>query len=185
MLPILKLPTPSLRERSLEIDHEVLLSNEIQAFIKKMIPTMYMADGVGLAAPQVGNNIRLCVIGKAALTKKIKILSGKIPLDKDLVLVNPIWTKISRRINWDIEGCLSVLKVYGKVKRLSDILVESWNNQGEELRFEAHDFFARVIQHEVDHLNGILFIDKASELYEVTEEELAANRAAIKAKREL
>lgn len=183
MLPIVKLPTPTLRERSKEIDRDILLSKEVQEFITNMIPTMYAADGIGLAASQVGNNIRVCVIGKAALAKKMKVLSGKISLDKDLVLVNPVWEKISRKTNWDTEGCLSVPKVYGQVKRQTDLTVQAWNEKGGELRFEAHNFFARVVQHEVDHLNGVLFIDKAKDLYRVNDEEFEANRAAIKAQR--
>ena len=157
MLPIVKLPTPSLRERSQEIDREMLSSPETQELIKHMIPTMYGDDGIGLAAPQVGRNIRVAVIGKDA-DKHLK---------NDLVLVNPVWEKISRKTNIDVEGCLSVPKKFGKVKRHSDIAVTAWDAEGKKLIFNAHKFFARVIQHEVDHLNGVLFIDKATDVYEV------------------
>lgn len=160
-LPIVTLPTPSLRVRSGEVDHATLRSPEIQQFIKDMIPTMYDDDGIGLAAPQVGKNIRICVVGKDATPTK----------QKDLVLVNPVWERTSRKTNIDAEGCLSVPNVFGKVKRYSYIHVTAWNEHGEELSFDANNFFARVIQHEVDHLDGILFIDKARDIYEVDPEE--------------
>lgn len=169
ILDILTLPTPSLRRRSIEIEREILLDQKTQQFIDDMIPTMYDDDGIGLAAPQVGNNIRICVIGKGALPKKIKLKKGKIAKTKDLVLVNPIWQKLSRKTETDLEGCLSVPNTYGKVKRWKDIAVTAWDRHGNELEFEASAFFARVIQHEYDHLDGVLFIDKATGIYEVDE----------------
>ena len=81
--------------------------------------------------------------------------------------MNPVWTKTSIRKDWDTEGCLSVPKTYGKVKRYKHIMVKALDKDGNELNFEAHNFFARVIQHEVDHLDGILFIDKAKDIYEI------------------
>ncbi len=156
-LPIVKLPTPSLRERSKEIDRDILLSPEIQQLIKNLIPTMYGDDGIGLAAPQVGKNIRLCVVGKEADKH----------LTEDLILANPVWEKNSKKTAIDDEGCLSVPGKFGKVKRYTDIHVTAWDRQGNPLSFDAKQFFARVIQHEVDHLNGVLFIDKATDVYEV------------------
>jgi len=157
MLDIVTIPTESLHEPSQEIDHKVLLSSKTQKLIKDMIITMYHDDGVGLAAPQVNRNIRICIVGKEATPEK----------KADLVLINPEWSKLNRKKIFDVEGCLSVPKTYGKVKRYRDIQVKSLNEKGEEIEFEAHDFFARVIQHEVDHLDGILFIDKAKDVYEV------------------
>ncbi len=157
MLEIVKLPTPSLRECSTKIERKVLLSAEIQKLIKDIVPTMHNDDGIGLAAPQVGKNIRLCVVGKEATPEK----------KADLILINPEWIKTNRKKVTNIEGCLSVPKTYGKVKRYRDIEVKSWNEKGEIMEFDAHDFFARVIQHEVDHLDGILFIDKAKDVYTV------------------
>ncbi|PLX26409.1 peptide deformylase [Candidatus Parcubacteria bacterium] len=155
MLDIVKEPTPSLRERSKELDQDFLLSDEVQQLITEMIPTMYQDDGIGLAAPQVGKNVRICVIGKEA----------NLDSEEDLVLINPVWQKTSRRKFVDIEGCLSVPKTFGKVKRYKSIHVEALNRKGERIEFEAKDFLARVIQHEVDHLDGILFIDKAKDIY--------------------
>ncbi len=168
-LPIVKLPTASLRERSKEVDRDFLCLPETQAFIDAMIPTMYDDDGIGLAAPQAARNIRVCVIGKEADKS----------LTDDLVLVNPVWIKNSSKTHTDYEGCLSVPGTFGKVKRYTDIHVDAWDRRGRPLSFEARKFFARVVQHEVDHLDGILFIDKATDIFEQTPEE----RAEYKKKR--
>jgi len=157
ILPIVTLPAISLRRRSTEIDPEFLTTPEFKELIKNIIPTMYHDDGVGIAAPQVGYNIRLCVIGREAIPGK----------KDDLVLINPTWEKTSRKKESDLEGCLSIPKTYGKVTRYKDIAVKAWNEKCEEIKFEAHGYFARVIQHEVDHLNGILFIDKARGVYTI------------------
>ncbi len=155
MLPIIKLPAKSLRQRSKEIDRDFLLSKQTQIFIKNLIEIMYASDGIGIAAPQVGKNIRICIIGKQTLPDKAK----------DLVLVNPIWKKRSFRKTEEIEGCLSVPKKYGKVKRWKKIKVTALGENGSPLSFTASDFFARVVQHEIDHLDGVLFIDKAKDIY--------------------
>lgn len=159
MLKIITEPNDILRKRSLEIDRDFLLNPETQEFIKNMIPTMYSTDGIGLAAPQVGLNIRICVVGKEAVG------------GNDLVLVNPTWEKTSRRKSVDVEGCLSVPQIYGKVRRWKNIQVDAWDEKGNLLSFSASNFFARVIQHEVDHLEGILFIDKAKGLYRAEAED--------------
>lgn len=152
---VLTNPTPSLREHSKEVSRDFIIQKETQEFIKNLINTMYTDDGIGIAAPQVGNNIRICIIGRNAIPGK----------KKDLVLINPIWTKLSRKTDWDTEGCLSVPKTYGKVKRYTTIQVEALDETGTAFSFEARNFFARVVQHEVDHLDGILFIDKAIDIY--------------------
>lgn len=159
MLPIVKLPTPSLRERSREITREELLSPEIQQLMIDMVPTMYGDDGIGLAAPQVGRNIRVCIVGREADKSLLR----------DLVLVNPVWERNSNKTTVDVEGCLSVPKKFGKVKRYTDITVKAWDEHGNPLSFVAKKFFARVIQHEVDHLDGILFIDKAVDIFTAEE----------------
>ena len=126
---------------------------------------MYSDDGIGLAAPQIGQNIRICIIGKDAIKmdKKTNITKKS----EDIVLINPVWQKTSRKQNWDTEGCLSVPKTYGKVKRYNHIEINAFDKNGEKINFTANGFFARVIQHEVDHLDGILFIDKAKDIYNV------------------
>lgn len=157
ILPIVTVPAPSLRHRSKEIERNFLLTSEFQELVENIIQTMYHDDGIGIAAPQVGQNIRLCIIGRQAVPNK----------KNDLILINPVFDKTSRKKESDLEGCLSVPKTYGKVTRYKDIRVKAWNEKGEEIKFEAHGYFARVIQHEVDHLDGILFIDKARGVYTI------------------
>lgn len=166
-LPIVKLPTPSLREPSKMLEPSLIVSKKIQDLISGMIPTMYEADGIGIAAPQVGENIRLCIIGKLAF-KGQKTKKDTVKMEpKDTALINPSWVKLSKKTGTDVEGCLSVSGKQGKVRRYKDILVTALNDKGEKIEFEAHGYLARVVQHEVDHLDGILFIDRAIELYNV------------------
>lgn len=161
MLDIITNPNEILRKRSAEINSDFLLTKDTQILIEKMIPTMRIKDGVGLAAPQIGQNIRICLIAKEAILGDEKT---NLKLNSDLVLVNPIWEKTSRKKNIDLEGCLSVPNTFGEVKRYNEIIVKALNEKGENLEFKAYDFFARVIQHEIDHLDGILFIDKAKNI---------------------
>ena len=149
-------PNPILHRRSEVLTLTEIKTAEMQRFIKDLVETMYVKDGVGLAAVQVGKSSQLCVIAKNfnELNKK-----------QDLCLINPTWTKVSRHTAWDEEGCLSVPGLYGKVKRYTTIKVMALDLNGQPLEFIAEDFFARIIQHEADHLNGILFIEKAKDLH--------------------
>jgi len=167
-LSIVTVPTPTLRQRSVDVDQFAVGEKKIQELITAMIPEMYDDDGIGLAAPQVGHNIRICIIGKEADPA----------LKEDLALINPVWQRLSKKTSTDTEGCLSVPGVYGKVKRYSRIHVSALNRAGQPVQFEAKNFFARVIQHEVDHLDGILFIDKATDLYTIDPVEHAKSRSS-------
>ncbi len=160
-MEILIHPNEILRQKSKEIDRDFLLSKKTQELIKEMTETMDASDGIGLAAPQVGENIRICIIGKEA------IRLANPDHNTNLVLVNPVWSKTSYKKAVDAEGCLSVPNTYGKVKRYKNIQVKAMNEKGEPISFEATDFIARVIQHEIDHLDGILFIDKAKDIHTV------------------
>ncbi|MEK7644639.1 MAG: peptide deformylase [Patescibacteria group bacterium] len=165
-IPIVKLPAASLRQPSLPIDRREIKSKKIQELVVALIPTMYAADGIGIAAPQVGKNIRLCVIGKMAFKKHKRVNGANESTDTDMALINPSWVKLSKKTAVDVEGCLSVPGKQGKVRRYRDILVSAMNASGENVEFEAHGYLARVVQHEVDHLDGILFVDRAIEIYD-------------------
>lgn len=157
MLSLVTLPEKKLHEPSEKLSQVVLKSAEIQKFITDMPPAMYEHEGIGLAAPQVGKNMCICIIGKEAVPGK----------KKDMILINPKYTKLNKKKVTDTEGCLSVPGKFGKITRYKDILVTALDENGNKLEFEAHDFFACVIQHETDHLNGILYIDKAHHIHEV------------------
>lgn len=148
-------PNPILHIKSEPVVIEDLKKGKLKKLISDMIETMYARDGLGLAAPQVGASLQICTIAKDFTDKK----------KSDLVLINPKWEKASILKVWDEEGCLSVPKLYGQVKRFKKIKVTAFDHLGEQIQFIAENLFARVIQHEVDHLNGILFIEKAKDLH--------------------
>ena len=156
-------PNTILHKRSADVGLKDIGTREMQKFIKDMVETMYVKDGVGLAAVQVGKSIQLCVIAKNFNTLNTK---------EDLCLINPSWAKMSVFKDWDEEGCLSVPGVYGKVKRYKKIKVKALDKNGKSLEFVAEGFFARIVQHETDHLNGHLFIEKAKDLRHIDKEEL-------------
>lgn len=152
------LPTSakSLRERSRELEVSEVTTPEFQAYLDALIQKMIEARGVGIASPQIGRNIRAVVIQPA-------------PTDDPQVLINPVITKKSEALLESEEGCFSVPGTYGLVKRHKKVTVEALNRHGRRIEFEAKNFPAFVVQHEVDHLDGILFIDKAEKTVELDE----------------
>ena len=111
-----------------------------------MAATMIKKDGVGLAAPQIGRHIRLIVVNTQ---------------DGPICLINPVLKQKSWRREWGEEGCLSVPDVFGQVKRYKKVVCVFYNQKGEKKIITAQGLLARILQHEIDHLDGILFIDKA------------------------
>ncbi len=155
ILSITTEPNPLLHQVSKNLTAEEINSKETKEFVGNLIDTMYAKDGVGIASVQVGNPIQLCVIAKDFTPEK----------SSDLILINPNFTKASILREWGEEGCLSVPNIYGSVRRFKKIKVSALNMSGKKIEFIATDFFARIIQHEIDHLNGILFIEKAKKLH--------------------
>lgn len=147
MLKVITHPNPILRKKSQKVVD--VLDPEIQSLIKEMVKIMKKSDGVGLAAPQVGRNIRLVAVSHK---------------DGDLILVNPLIVKKSLLKDWDEEGCLSVPGKAGEVKRCKKVKIKFVDEKNFPRLFAAAGLLARVIQHEVDHLDGILFIDKARKI---------------------
>lgn len=160
-LRVITLPDKRLRKRSTEVDRSFLALHETQQFIDDLVELMYLDDGIGIAAPQVAVARRIIVIGKDAFkqTKNARQFPAM-----DMVLVNPVLTNHSARHAVDQEGCLSVPGVFGDVRRAVSIHVEGMDRHGNPIAFDATDFLARVLQHEVDHLDGVLFVDKATNL---------------------
>ena len=128
------------------------IDDGIRKIVKKMVRTMFKRNGIGLAAPQVGIN------------KRIVVIDTSFGEDKDhiLVLINPQITQKGQETVVMEEGCLSFPELYIPVERSRSISVKAVSLKGEPLQFEATDYFARVIQHEVDHVNGVLMIDRVS-----------------------
>jgi peptide deformylase len=150
VLPILHYPDERVRQVSEPVD---AVTDEIQTLIDDMVETMYAAPGVGLAAPQVGVLKRIAVID---------ITVGKEP-DSLLVMINPEILS-SEDEESDEEGCLSVPSFTGTVKRTKALTVRYLDRKGEEVTLDAEGFLARAVQHEIDHLNGTLFIDRLGPL---------------------
>jgi len=149
-LKILLNPNPTLRRKSKPIDAAEILQPEFQSFLSDMMVTMMKKDGAGLAAPQVGKNIRTVVIHHD---------------NKTMFLINPEITKKSWAREIEEEGCLSVLDnkgeiIYAPVERHKKINCIYIDEKGVKQKLVAEKLLARVIQHELDHLDGILFIDK-------------------------
>lgn len=149
ILTILTNPDPKLRKKSVALDLKQISSKEIRDLIRNMTATMLEKDGVGLAAPQIGKNIRFIVIN-------IK--------DGPIAIFDPKVLRKSFRKEWGEEGCLSVPNIFGQVKRSKKIICEYYNDQAKKIRIEAEGIMARIWQHEIDHLDGILFIDKAKQV---------------------
>lgn len=156
-LKIITEPNLILHQISRELTRAEILNPNTQQLIQNMIATMYADDGAGLAAPQLGQSIQLCVIAKNFTEAKTT----------DLVLINPAWQRVSILKAWDDEGCLSVPNLYGQVKRYKKIKVKALDINAQPINFTANEFFARVIQHEVDHLQGVLFISKAKGIHQI------------------
>jgi peptide deformylase len=147
---IITYPDPVLRKK---VEPVTIFDSSIKELARDLIETMYAAPGAGLAANQVGVSASVVVID----------VSKNKDEKKPLVLVNPqIIEKEGCQI--DEEGCLSVIDLTAKVERYKKLLVKAQDLDGKTWEFPAEDFFARVIQHELDHLNGILFIDHVSAL---------------------
>ena len=159
ILKVARLGHPVIRAPSAAVPKETITSSEIQRLIDDMIETMREYDGVGLAAPQVHVSKQLAVI---EVTENRRYPGeGPIPLT---ILINPKILSASKKQFEDWEGCLSVNDFRGKVPRAESLEVEAHNRKGEKVRFQAQGFFARVIQHECDHLGGKVFLDRMPNL---------------------
>lgn len=154
ILPIHLYPDPGLRQKSQALGPEELAKPEVQELLADMEVTMQTKDGAGLAAPQIGRHIRVCVIQDEART---------------IFMVNPQITKKSWARVTEEEGCLSILNdrgeiIYALVERHKKINCVYLDKNGRPQKIKASDLLARAIQHEIDHLDGILFLDRIAKL---------------------
>lgn len=156
--PILTIPNPILRHKARAVGR---FDAELQTLINDMIETMRAAPGVGLAAPQVGVLERVIVVEYAEDDEQ----EDSPP--RLYVVVNPEIKVTSRETETGIEGCLSIPGLQGEVERARQILVRGLNRHGHPLRIKAQGWLARIFQHEVDHLNGILYTDRATRIWKV------------------
>jgi peptide deformylase len=145
LLPIHLLGSPVLREQSADVD---TVDDEVRSFVADLFETMDAAEGIGLAANQVGIARRVAVVG----------------IDDDrFVLINPKIVSAEGKDSAE-EGCLSIPDIYADVTRPARIMIEALDETGTSYRLEADGIKARAIQHEMDHLDGVLFLDRLSPL---------------------
>ena len=163
ILKVARLGHPVLRKKSKPVPIAKITSPRIQSFIQDLIQTMREYDGVGIAAPQVHLSLRIAVIESLHNPRYPK--APRIPL---LILINPTVKPLSTRKVSDWEGCLSVDGFRGKVPRWHSVEVRAYNERGAPVRFRATGFFARVVQHEWDHLQGNVYLDRMPNLQTLT-----------------
>lgn len=155
ILDIVTLPHTILRQKVRPVTR---FDDELQTLIDNMIETMRSANGVGLAAPQIGENRRLAIIESLPDYDED---GDEIPGSRDLfVIVNPDVVWRSNDVEDGIEGCLSIPGYLGEVERPLSIRVRAQDRHGKKLKLKLSGWTARIFQHEIDHLNGILYIDK-------------------------
>ncbi|MGZ6315748.1 MAG: peptide deformylase [Anaerolineales bacterium] len=157
---IVTLPDPFLRRKARPVS---TFDKDLQTLIDDMIDTMREAPGVGLAAPQVGIAERLIVVEYAEPPedgdeeKEVK--------PKLYVMANPEIVKASEETELGVEGCLSIPGLVGEVERFSTIQVKGLNRRGQPMKVKAEGWLARIFQHEIDHVNGVVFPDRATKVW--------------------
>lgn len=144
--PIVIYPNDRLTQKAESV---TVITDEIVALLEDMYETMVAHDGIGLAAPQIGKNLRLAVIEIDEETGLFELINPEIIESKGKDI--------------DVEGCLSIPETYGTVERADEVTVRYFDREGDEIEVTAYGYLARAFQHEIDHLNGELFINKIIE----------------------
>ncbi|TSC55819.1 MAG: peptide deformylase [Parcubacteria group bacterium Greene0416_79] len=176
MLSIVQNSDPVLRAKATEVPIADIKSARIRKILKNMTSALETQDdGVAIAAPQIGVSLRIFVVSKAVIEmpaelhkraemKDLRELKKRLGY---LVFINPVITKLSREKEILDEGCLSVRPLYGRVKRAKKATVTAYDERGTRFTRGAAGLLAQIFQHEADHLDGVLFIDKATNLREM------------------
>src|SRR5688500_12144914 len=159
LLKVARMGHPVLRTRARQVERAELTHPSIQKLIDDMIDTMHEYHGVGLAAPQIHESLRIFIA--AIAPENEDPLS---PDDEPMVFINPVITPAGPEMVEDWEGCLSIPDIRGRVPRARAIKVTAMDRHGRAIDIASHDFPARVIQHETDHLDGVLFFDRMRSL---------------------
>ena len=157
IMPVIKMDNPVLHQKAKRVRK---IDDSIQKLIDNMIETMHNIEGAGLAAPQVGVPLQVVVI--------------QLPDEEDVItLINPEIVKISEETEMMTEGCLSLPGYNGEIKRSTSITVKARDRQGKLIRIKGEELLAQVLQHEVDHINGIVFVDHLESIDELRKNEEA------------
>lgn len=158
IIKIAQIGDPVLRQRAREVDLDELRSPEFQRFIDDLVATMHDANGAGLAAIQISRPVRVCAIEVGDNPRYP--YKPKIPLT---ILVNPVLTPIGEERFDNFEGCLSVPDLRGVVSRYAQVRVQAWDRDGNAIDREVRGITAGTFQHEVDHLDATLFVDRVTD----------------------
>jgi peptide deformylase len=163
---IVTLPDPVLRRKARPVTN---FDKNLQTLIDDMVDTMRDAPGVGLAAPQVGVSERVIVVEYA---EPEEVEEGEEPKEvepKLYIMVNPEIVKSSRETEVGVEGCLSIPALVGEVERAYEVRLKGLNRHGQPIKLKAEGWLARIFQHEVDHVNGVLFTDHTTKVWQPEE----------------
>ena len=158
ILKVARMGYPMLRTRARPLEPDEISTPRIQQLIDDMFETMRDSEGIGLAGPQVYESIRLFVAG----------VDDEERMMPPVVMINPEVTPVGSDVEEDWEGCLSIPDIRGRVSRATDIKVRALDRHGKPISMTADGFPARVIQHEVDHLDGVLFFDRMTSFESLT-----------------
>ena len=159
MISIIQHPNEVLRQTAKEVPADFFGSETLNDILKQMANALAdTPDGVALACPQIGLSWRIFTVSKKIFADE------KNPPTKDLVFINPTLVKLSKKKTALDEGCLSVRFKYGKVKRHDKATILAYDETGEKFSWSGSGLMAQIFQHETDHLDGILFIDKATDV---------------------
>lgn len=162
---IVTVPEEVLRRKAHKVTN---FGKEFQTLVDDMVETMREAPGVGLAAPQVGVSTRLIVVEYNIHNDDDENAPKKL-----FVVANPEIVHTSEETEPGVEGCLSIPAVVGEVERFSQIIVKGQNRRGQPVKIKASGWLARIFQHEIDHIEGVLFTDRAKKIWKPTPEEEA------------
>jgi len=158
---VVTIPDEVLRRKAHKVTN---FDKDLSTLIDDMFETMRQAPGVGLAAPQVAISQRVIVVEYAEEEEE---------KPKSFAVINPEIIKTSAETEMGIEGCLSIPNLVGEVDRFSAIVVKGFNKQGKPVKIKSSGWLARIFQHEIDHLDGILFTDRATRIWQPPQEETA------------
>ena len=168
MKKILQKEAPALRDISKSVPPEEIPRPRIQKILKEMKSALASQDdGVAIAAPQIGYSLRMFIISNKVFKINKTVEKDSVSTEKDSVFINPVIKKMSREKSSVEEGCLSVRYLYGKVSRANKSTIVAYDEYGKKFERGGTGLLSQIFQHEVDHLNGILFIDKAKYVEEI------------------
>lgn len=180
MAQIVQEPNKVLRGTAAEIPVAEITGPKVQKIIANMKKVLRLEpDGVAIAAPQIAEPVRMFIIAGFVFDLKKKNISGTKSPDK--IFINPEITKLSKETKWiPGEGCLSVRWIYGTAKRHKEATIKAYDETGKKFTLKASGLLAQIFQHEVDHLNGILFIDHAKDIRNMTDLEIIEYKEELK-----